>query len=86
MKEHKRVWLTPRDPYTQSFVTYYVDDEDSTVSAEVKIADCDRQVRLGFSFGGYEGKSAAMLSKVDRLIDTLVDFRGHLRKAARGRK
>jgi hypothetical protein len=64
----KRVWLTPLDPDTMSYVAYSTDNWDEN-AMNVKLADCNRHISLYFA-NDRKGKA-----KFDRLIKILIEAR-----------
>ena len=69
MKRANRVWLNP-DKFLTAFLQWSVTDD----WIEIKVADCDRVVRLSFA-RGTEG-----LNKIDLIVAELKKMRATMEK------
>ncbi len=75
-----RIWLEPDDNDVDSFINWNVTAGKNHYHAQVKVADCQRSVELYFD------TSADGLHKINRIIETLSEFRDALKTGIKRRE
>lgn len=64
MRKHKRMWLSPSDPESLSYIAYTLNDWGSDKNMDITIADCNKHISINLWKKGAR-------KKLERLIGVL---------------